>query len=81
MDASFLEGVVSSKRHWHEPSAQVKGVSPAYRWTGPGTYGPVNLLYLVQLVSGTHAPATNKELGRYARKLAFGRVSVKAEKP
>jgi hypothetical protein len=39
LDASFLEGVVTSKKRWHEPSAQVKGVSPAYRWTGPGTYG------------------------------------------
>jgi 5-methylcytosine-specific restriction enzyme subunit McrC len=41
---------------------------------------PVNLLYLEQLVSGTNAPATNEELGRYARELAFGSVHAKAEK-
>ena len=42
---------------------------------------PVNLLYLEQLVSGAKAVATNKELGRYARQLAFGGVNAKAEKP
>ena len=42
---------------------------------------PVNLLYLEQLVSGANAPATSKELGRYARELAFGSVNAKAEKP
>ena len=41
---------------------------------------PVNLLYLEKLVSGTNAPATNEELGRYARELAFGSVHAKAEK-
>ena len=39
---------------------------------------PVNLLHLEQLVSG--APATNKDLGRYARELAFGSVNAKEEK-
>ena len=36
LEGTFLEGVDAPKRHWHEPSAQQKGISPAYRWTGPG---------------------------------------------
>jgi len=39
LDASFLEGVDASKRRWHEPSAQQKGITPVYRWTGPGRDG------------------------------------------
>ena len=39
MDCTFLEGVDASKRRWHEPSAQQKGILPAYRWTGPGRDG------------------------------------------
>jgi hypothetical protein len=39
LDGTFLEGVDASKRRWHEPSAQQKGILPAYRWTGPGRDG------------------------------------------
>jgi len=39
LDASFLEGVDASKRRWHEPSAQQKGITPVYRWAGPGRDG------------------------------------------
>jgi 5-methylcytosine-specific restriction enzyme subunit McrC len=37
---------------------------------------PVNLLYLEKLLSGANLPATRKELGRYARQLAFGSVNA-----
>jgi hypothetical protein len=39
VDCTFLDGVDASKKRWHEPSAQQKGISPAYRWTGPGRDG------------------------------------------
>ena len=39
LDGSFLEGVGAPKRHWHDPSAQQKGILPAYRWTGTGRDG------------------------------------------
>ena len=39
LDGAFLDGVDASKRRWHEPSAQQKGIMPAYRWAGPGRDG------------------------------------------
>jgi hypothetical protein len=39
LDGTFLAGVDASKRRWHEPSAQQKGILPAYRWTDPGRDG------------------------------------------
>ena len=39
LDDTFLEGVDASKRRWHEPSAQQKGILPVHRWTGPGRDG------------------------------------------
>ncbi len=39
LDGTFLEGVDASKRRWHDPSAQQRGILPAYRWTGPGRDG------------------------------------------
>lgn len=39
LDGRFLEEVDAPKRCWHEPSAQQKGILPAYRWTGPGRDG------------------------------------------
>ena len=33
LDGTFLKGVSAPKRRWHEPSAQQKGILPAYRWT------------------------------------------------
>jgi hypothetical protein len=39
LDRRFLEEVDTPKRCWHEPSAQQKGILPAYRWTGPGRDG------------------------------------------
>ena len=33
LDGTFLKGVNAPKRRWHEPSAQQKGILPAYRWT------------------------------------------------
>jgi hypothetical protein len=39
LDRRFLEEVDAPKRCWHEPSAQQKGILPAYRWTIPGGMG------------------------------------------
>jgi hypothetical protein len=33
LDSTFLEGANARKRRLHEPSAQEKGILPAYRWT------------------------------------------------
>ena len=40
---------------------------------------PVNLPYLEKLLSGANVLATHKELGRYARQLAFGGANAAAE--
>jgi hypothetical protein len=37
---------------------------------------PVNLRYLEKLIAGSNSIATNKELVRYARRLAFGSVNA-----
>jgi hypothetical protein len=39
LNNSFLDQVDASKAKWHDPSPEKKGIRPAYRWTGLGTYG------------------------------------------
>ena len=39
MDDPCLDKLRAPKQRWHDPSAVAKGISTAYRWTGPGSYG------------------------------------------
>ena len=39
LNNSFLDQVDAPKSRWRDPVAEKKVIRPAYRWTGPGTYG------------------------------------------
>jgi hypothetical protein len=65
LDASFLEEIDASKRRWHEPSAQQKGITFVYRWTGPGSDG-------LEVAYGTAESRPNAALVREVWKQRHG---------
>ena len=54
LSGSFLDRADANKAYWRDPEAEKKGITPAYRWTGPGRDG-LEVVYNAEYVHNNQA--------------------------